>query len=511
MRKPSKKIVIVGAGPGGTAAAMLLAHRGFDVHVYERNDAIGGRTGEGRMGDYRFDLGPTFLMMKFLLDELFEETGRSASDYLTFQRLEPMYDLVFADRRMTVYDDKVRMREAIEACFPGEGEGLQRFLDREQERFRVLYPCLQRDYASLTSYVSVALLKAFPQIALGRSLYDVLSDYFQSEDLRLAFTFQSKYLGMAPWECPGLFGMIPYVEHAYGVFHVHGGLNRIPSALAQVATEAGATFHLSSPVRQVVLDGRAVRGIELESGERVMADEVILNADFGYAMQRLFPPGYLRKYAPKQMEQRSFSCSTFMLYLGVDRLYPAEHHTIIFAEDYRRNLTDIGRHIHTEDDISVYVRNASINDPSLAPEGHSSLYVLAPVSNNRADVNWDEAKSRFRERVLDILERRGGFPDLRSHIVTETMITPWDWDRKQNVHLGATFNMGHSMGQLLYFRPHNKFEEADNCYLVGGGTHPGSGLPTIFESARISSNLICDKYGVPYARPRSYDEIHQDG
>jgi phytoene desaturase len=460
------------------------------------------------MGQYRFDLGPTFLMMKFLLDELFEDAGRKIGDYLECRALDPMYRLNFSDRTMLARPHPDDMREEIERAFPGEGAGLDRFLSAESVRFRKLYPCLQKDYGSPAAFLHKTLLSALPHIAPGRSLYDVLSTYFRSEQLRLAFTFQSKYLGMSPWDCPGLFAMIPYTEHAHGVYHVMGGLCRIPEAFAKVAQEEGAEINTSCAVKRVLLEGERACGVELENGEKVFCDDVVINADFGHAMSTLFPDSNLGKYGAAALAKRKYSCSTFMIYLGLDRTYPeAEHHTIVFAQDYKKCLEDITRAKILSDDLSVYVRNAVNLDPSCAPPGHSALYILAPVPNNTSGIDWSEHKAAYRENILQLLEARTAYKDVRRHIREELILTPADWENQTSVFLGATFNLGHSWDQMLYFRPHNKFELFDNTYLVGGGTHPGSGLPTIFESARISSNLICDKYGVPHPKPKAFEEL----
>src|SRR6201996_8991452 len=279
-----RRVVIVGAGPGGLATAMLLAQRGFRVQVFEKQDVIGGRNAKFRLREYRFDLGPTFLMMKFLLDELFAEGGRRSSDYLQFRKLDPMYSLNFPGKTMLARSHPDEMKAEIEKSFPGEGASFDRFLERESIRFERLYPCLQKPYGTLSSLVSPTLLAAVPHIAAGRSLHNVLASYFRSEQLRLAFTFQSKYLGMSPWDCPGLFTMIPYTEHAHGVYHVMGGLCRIPEAFAKVAKESGARIHTAAPVREVLLENGRARGVILSTGETVSADEVVINADFGHAM-----------------------------------------------------------------------------------------------------------------------------------------------------------------------------------------------------------------------------------
>ncbi len=485
---------------------MILAHRGFRVTVLEKEKTVGGRTGEISVDGYRFDIGPTFLMMKYVLDELFAQTGRRTESYLDCARLDPMYRLDFGSKVLTAFADRARMKDEIERVFPGQGKQMDAFYARESERFKFLYPCLQKDYASLSSFFSLDLLKAVPHVAAGRSLYDVLSDYFEPEELRLAFTFQSKYLGMSPWDCPGLFAMIPFTEHAHGVFHVMGGLSRIAEAFARVAKEEGAEIRTSTSVKQLIVEGGRVVGAELANGEAIRCDEAVVNADFAWAAENLFPAGSLRKYTPQKLQELKYSCSTYMIYLGLDKVYDLDHHAIYFAKDYKRNLEDISQHFRLSDDFSFYVRNASKTDPSLAPPGHSALYVLVPVPNQKSGVDWEKESPAFRERVFLALVTRTRLKNFREHIKVERIISPLDWEKKMSVYQGATFNLGHGLDQMLYFRPRNKFEEVDNCYLVGGGTHPGSGLPTIFESARISANLLCDKYGVSRPLPLPFSE-----
>ena len=492
-----KHVVVVGAGPGGLTTAMLLAHRGFKVTVCEKAPHVGGRNAPIHLNGYTFDTGPTFLMMKFILDEVFEESGRRIDDYLKCVKLEPMYRLQFDDFAIDPTTDREAMLKQLDRHFPGNSQGYDKFLKHEKHRFHRMYPCLQKDYASLKQYLSPDFLRALPNLSLGRSLIGVLGDYFKGDRLKLSFTFQAKYLGMSAWECPGAFAILAYVEHAFGVYHVMGGLSEISEAMARVCREHGVDLRLNTPVKQLVLEGRRVRGVQLENGETLLSDETVINADFGYAMTNLVPPGVLKKYTPQKLDKREFSCSTFMLYLGLDKVYDMPHHTIVFASDYHRNIDDIFRRKTLSQDISFYVRNASVTDPTLAPPGHSSLYVLVPVPNKTASIDWSKEQAAFRDLVIKSIEKRTSMKDLSSHIREEIVYTPDTW-QAQHIHFGATFNLAHTLSQMLYLRPRNKFEELDNCYLAGGGTHPGSGLPTIYESGRIAANLISRKYGVPF-------------
>ncbi len=496
--KQKPKIAIIGAGPGGLTAGMLLAHRGFDVTIFEKRDGCGGRNASFTLpGGFVFDLGPTFLMMKYVLDEVFAETGRKSSDYLSFTRLAPMYRLSFVDKYIDMHDNQERMRAEWERVFPDEVGGLERFERRESKRLARLLPCLLKDYGSFTRLYDKAFLRAIPHFSVGRSLFDVLGDYFKSSDARICFTFQSKYLGMSPWECPGAFGMIPYVEHRHGIYHVEGGLSKISEAMAKVVEEEGGRIRYGTAVEQIVFDGRRATGVRLADGTEESFDRVIINADFGHALTHLVPEGAVSKYPREKVESKKYSCSTFMLYLGLSKRYDLRHHTIVFAEDYRKNVDEIFGGQLSYPDFSFYVRDASVTDATIAPEGKTALYVLVPAPNRQLgkDIDWAAETPRIRARVLELLASRLGMTDVAEHIEAERIVTPADWEEKHDVMFGATFNLAHNLGQMLWFRPHNRLESVEHVYLVGGGTHPGSGLPTIYESGRISADLIRREFG----------------
>lgn len=294
----------------------------------------------------------------------------------------------------------------------------------------------------------------------------------------------------------GKFGLVPYIEHSEGVFHIKGGLNKISEGMARSAQEDGAIFHYNTKVKQIIVEqGKAV-GIRTESGEEWFGDEVVVNADFGYAVEKLFAPGILKKYTPKKLEKKGISCSIFMLYAGMRTTFPLEHNTIVFAPDYKKNVEDVFSGRLSGDNISFYIRNTSNTDPDDAPKGKSALYILVPVPNKRAGINWSIKAQNVRNAVVHQIEERLGFKDFSSMIEVEKIITPDEWETEYNVYRGAVFNLAHNLGQMLWFRPHNKFEDVDNCYLVGGGTHPGSGLPTIFQSGTIVADLISKKYNL---------------
>lgn len=488
-------IAVIGAGPGGLASAMLLSAQGFNVHVFEKQPYTGGRTSSFTKEGYTFDLGPTFFSMPHIFEEVFRKSGRNLYDYMTLKFLDPMYTLQFDDLIFRASSDRETMKKTINSHFPGYGAAYERFMDDTRKKMNALMPVLQNKHASLLDYFRLRSLKAVPQLELGKSLHDVLSDYFDDERLKLSFTFQSKYLGMSPWECPGAFSILSFMEHEYGVFHPVGGLNQLTKAMAQVVKEHGGQIHTGTGVRKLIMSGnRTVTGIELDNGEAVQADEVIMNADFAQGMSQLIDDNKRRKYKNIKLADKKYSCSTFMIYAGMNTKVNLDHHTVLFSKDYKRNVEEITHSKILSADPSVYVQNASVTDSSLAPEGKSSLYILAPVPNNFSRIDWEKNKMSFRQLILEQVARKTGLTDIESKIETETILTPSDWEHDKHVYKGATFNLAHNLGQMMYFRPHNQFKEIRHLWLTGGGTHPGSGLPTILESAKITSGLITAAY-----------------
>lgn len=486
----NRRVIIVGAGPGGLTAGMLLSSRGYRVDIYEKAAHVGGRNSRLQLGEYAFDVGPTFLMLTEFLEGIFKETGRDIRAYLDIRRLDPLYRLRFSGNRDFLPSNDVENTcRQIDRLFPGDRDGYKRFLEREKVKFDHITPCLAINYDRPWHYLRMRLLKALPHLDAFTTVYNRVAAYFRHEDLRLAMTFQSKYLGMSPWSCPGTFTILPFIEHKWGVYHTIGGLNAISSAMAKVIRENGGEIHLGTPVDRILIENKRAAGVKLADGTEERAEATVINADFAYAMRRLVAPENRKTYSDERLQAMEYSCSTFMLYLGVAKRYDIPHHNIIFAEDYHKNLNEVTRWKKIPEDPSLYIQNACATDPTLAPAGKSTIYVLVPVPNNTSRIDWDREKTNFRNRVIETIKRRTELTDIDRHIEAERMITPADWER-DNIFNGATFNLAHSLDQMLYFRPHNQFEEFKDCYLVGGGTHPGSGLPTIYMSGKITADLL---------------------
>ena len=496
----TRKVAIVGTGPGGLAAAMLLAKAGVDVTVYESRDVMGGRsstvTGATDVGTFRFDMGPTFFLYPRVLADIFTACGRRLEDEVELIRLDPQYHLVFeggGDIQAT--GNMERMAAEIARFSPKDAAALPRFMSDNRKKLAAFRPVLENAFNSMRDLLRPDVIRGLSRLRPHRSVDSDLGTYFKDERIRLAFSFQSKYLGMSPFRCPSLFTILSFMEYEYGVYHPRGGTGAVIAAMARVARDLGVKIHLSERVEDVLFEGRRAVGVRTKSGES-RYDAMVIGSDFAQTMTRLIPDSIRRRWTDRKIESKKFSCSTFMLYLGIEGSIPdLSHHTIYLADDYRRNIAEIEAGL-APSEPSFYVQNACITDPALAPPGHSTLYVLVPVGHRVGEgVDWAAEQARYRALTLKRLERIG-IPDIEKRIRFEKVLTPQGWEHDLQVYRGATFNLAHNLGQMLHFRPRNRFEDLEGVYLVGGGTHPGSGLPVIFESARITSRLMAEDLGL---------------
>lgn len=492
MSAKRKKVCIVGAGPGGLANAMLMAQAGADVTLFERADRVGGRCSAIEAEGFRFDTGPTFFLYPRVLEEIFQSVGRNLWRDVPMTRLDPQYRLEFgAGGRIDATPDLQRMHAEIARIAPQDADSFARFMNENRTKLERFRPILESPFNGILDLLRPSVLKAVPWVRPWRSVADDLGQHFSDPRLITAFSFQSKYLGMSPFQCPSLFTILAFLEYEFGVFHPTGGCAAVSEKMADIAREMGVDIRLEEPVEKLHFDGRKAVGLQSRSGGHQF-DSLVINADFAQAMKTLVPNHLRSSWNDKKLDRSKYSCSTFMMYLGIEGRYDhLPHHTIYIAKDYERNLDEIDRLKVLSEDPSFYVQNAGVTDSTLAPAGMSTLYVLAPVAHHSPTIDWKSQSAMFRRRVVKQLAKVG-LDDVEERIRFEKIVTPDDWQNGYQIFRGATFNLAHNLGQMLHARPRNRFDDLKHVYLVGGGTHPGSGLPVIYESARISARLMCD-------------------
>ncbi len=498
----TKRILVIGAGPGGMATAMRLAHKGYAVELFEAEDRVGGRMRGFTLGDYAFDTGPTILQVPRVYEELFNEVGLNFYDYVRLLRLDPNTRLRFWDDTVLDLTSNIpAFKQQLAALRPDLPDAFERWYVEHIRKEVVGYaPYLGTPVRPVLDYLRPAELAAALPFRPWETLYDHYWRHFQDERMVYGLSYPAKYLGMHPSACSSVFSLIAFLEFEYGIWHPEGGFRALAQALGKAAADLGVQIHLNTPVKQVWIDGRTVRGIELASGERIAADAVVVNADFGYAQQQLLPPQARGRYTDQKLKRMHFSCSTFMLYLGVDRRYEGLPHHQLYLSDHirKRERPYVDDSALDETNPSFYVCNPTLIDPCNAPEGHSTLFILVPIPNTSYKVDWDAKQASYRDLILDRLPLLG-FDHVRDHIVVEECYTAVTWEQEYRTYLGAVFNLGHDWAQLGPLRPHIRADYARGLYWIGGAVHPGSGLMTILEAARSATTFITED--LPIAQP----------
>ncbi|MBG9989280.1 phytoene desaturase [Aerococcaceae bacterium DSM 111176] len=485
-----KKVSVIGAGTAGLAAAVRLQTEGYDVHLYEKNSKIGGKMFQINEEGYRFDVGPTIVMTPDIYNEVFEYAGRDPKDYIPMQKLDPMIGVTYRDgKKFNLSNDFVELIKLLEEESEEDTSGFIKYMSNIYERYLVAKnKILNRSYRSLGEFINPKSLLDIYRLKTFDNAYNEMGKFIKNDYLKKMFAFQTLYIGISPHSGPSLYNMIPMLEMFYGIWHIKGGMYSMAKGMADLFEELGGTIHLNAPVEEILIEDKEAKGIRV-NGEEILSDYTMVNADFPYTMTNLIPNEKDRgKYTDKKVNNMEYSCSCFILYLGVDKAYPTEAvHTFHIADDFDRNISDIFDAGVLPEDPSIYVFNVSQVDKSLSPEDRDSLYVLVPVPELSLFDEWtEETIQNYREKVLNILTDIEPFQDIKEHIRYESIYTPKMFEENFNAYNGATFGLRPSLFQSAYFRPHNKFDYADNLYFCGSSIHPGAGVPTVLQSAKLS-------------------------
>jgi len=490
----AEKVVVIGSGFGALGAAIRLAARGYQVEIYEKLDQPGGRGITFKKDGYSFDAGPTVITAPFMFDELFELAGRDIKDYVEIVPLDPFYRIFDHTGKAFDYNgDTEFIFNQIDNWNPADKQGYQRFMNTTQAIFEKGFVQLaDQPFLGVGDMMRVApdLIK----LQSYRSVYGYVSQFIENEFLRRTFSFHPLLIGGNPFDSSSIYAMIHYLEREWGVHFAKGGTGALVAALAQLFEELGGRFHFNTEVEEILVNGRRATGIRLADGTVVQADHVISNADVAFTYMKMIPAKArgLRNSNTRYEKLTRYSMSLFVIYFGTKKRYNdgrLAHHNIILSERYKGLLADIFDNKVLADDFSLYLHMPTLTDPSLAPEGGESFYVLSPVPHLGADIDWTTAAKPYRDLIMQFLEDNY-LPDLQENIVVESMIDPLYFQNTLNSHLGTAFSVEPTLTQSAWFRPHNRSEDFDNLYFVGAGTHPGAGLPGVLSSSKIAETLI---------------------
>ena len=482
--------LVIGAGIGGVATAARLARSGYEVTVVEKNAEPGGRCGRIVRDGHRFDIGPTLFLMPEVFEETYAALGERLSDHLDLRRINPTYQIRFGDgAELRLTPDINTMQGQLEQIEPGSFGGFLRYLEEGRRHYKMsLRHFVGRNFYSLPDYFSPGNLPLLFKLRALNKHYANIGNYFQNPMLKAAFTFQNMYLGLSPYDAPATYSLLQYTELADGVWFPMGGMYRTIETLVAIAEAKGVRFIYNAPVEKIEVERQRANGVVLSDGRRLTADTIVANADLPYVYRELLPD----RAEADRLERMKYTCSAIMFYWGVDKVYPQlGHHNVFLAGDYRASFDRIFKDHTLPDEPSFYVHAPTRTDPVAAPSGQDTLMALVPVGHLDESIgqNWDALQSRARRAVLDRLKQIG-LNDLTDHIKFEVSYTARDWNQKFNLVKGAAFGLSHNFMQVGYLRPHNRHRKYRNLYFVGASTHPGTGLPIVLLSARLTTERI---------------------
>jgi len=487
----ARHAVVIGAGFGGIAAALRLRARGLAVTLIDQCPRLGGRAQVFERDGFRFDAGPTVLTAPFLFEELFARFDKRLSDYVELIPLAPWYRFRFADGTMFDYGpDEATTEAEIARLSPDDVAGWRRFGAHSRAVYELAFDGLA-DQPFHDPRTLIRQVPAFIRLRAFDSVWRCVSRFMRDDRLRRAFSIQPLLLGGNPFTTTSIYTLINHLERADGIWFPRGGTGALVDALGTLLREEGVATRLATTVRRIDVKGRRTTGVTLADGERVPADLVVSNGDPMHVYRELVSADALSPMARLRLRRASLSMGLFVLFFGTHRQWPeVAHHTITFAERHRGLLDDIFERKVLADDMSLYLHRPTATDPSFAPPGGDSFYVLCPVPNLEAtDIDWREVGPRLAERILAHLEETV-LPGLRGHLGPTFWMTPEDFRSDYASHAGAGFSIAPKFTQSAWFRFHNRGEGIAGLFHVGAGTHPGAGMPGVLLSARVLDRLL---------------------
>ena len=488
--QPRQPAIVIGGGFGGIAAALRLAAKGYEVELIEKLGALGGRAQVYVKDGFRHDAGPTVITAPFLFEELFAIFGKKMSDYIELRPIEPWYRFVFADGKTFNYGGTVADTLAEIGCFnPTDQDGYLKLLSISKSIYAIGFEKL----SDQPFHNWVSMLKSIPaliRLKSYRTVWQLVSRNLKDPYLRQVFSIQPLLVGGNPFSTTCIYNLIHYLERQWGVRFAMGGTGALVAALTRLLEESGVKITLNTTVEKILITKQKVQGVQLKNDKQIDSSLVISNADPAYCYSNMIDTKHQKYITRLKTKKAKFSMGLFVLYFGTKRTYPEiAHHTIWMGERYKSLLTDIFDKKILTDDFSMYLHRPTATDPSFAPKGCDSFYVLVPVPNLQGKVDWSREAKPLQARVVAALSKTI-LPDLEKHIVADFYKTPDDFKNDYLSLYGAGFSIAPIFSQSAWFRYHNRGEGISGLYHVGAGTHPGAGLPGVLSSAKVIDNLI---------------------
>jgi phytoene desaturase len=499
-----KKAVIIGSGFGGLASAIRLRARGMDVTLLEKNAKVGGHAYQLKKDGYTFDMGPSLITAPDIIENVFQAAGRTMEDYLELLPLDPFYRIYFHDKTFIDYTgDPEKIKQEMRKYNTQDADNYDAFM----EASKGIYDAVITDGLGSTPFMDLKTMFSFIPKALKlkalHPAHHLVTKFFKDFRHRFMFSFHPLFIGGSPFRSPAVYLMIPYLERKGGVWFTEGGMYSVVEAFEKVFLELGGTIRTQAEVQEITITNGKATGVQV-GNEYLPADAVVSNADIIHTYKDLIPQQHRKRWTNGKIQRTKYSMGAFLMYIGVKKQYPELlHHTLILSERYKELVKDIFDNHVLPEDFSMYLHVPTRTDADMAPEGCESMYVLIPVTNMKADIDWNAIKQKYADTVIDYLENEFGMEDFRKNIEVLELFTPADFAEQRNSYLGSAWGVEPHFLQTAYFRPHNRSEDIDNLYFVGAGTHPGAGVPGVLLSSEATEKVIAKDMGLESSPPIS--------
>jgi phytoene desaturase len=490
MKVNARQAIVIGSGFGGIAAALRLRAKGYRVTVIDKSPMLGGRAQVFKRNGFKHDAGPTVITAPFLLEELFYLYDERLEDHIKLVPLNPWYRFYFSDKTTFNYGGTLEETlDQIEKIEPKDKQGYLKLLKHSKSIFDIAFTQL----SAIPFHRFLLMVSLIPKLLILRSyetVWSMVSRHLTNPKLRQAFSIQPLLVGGNPFSTTSIYGLIHYLERAYGVFFAMGGTGAIVDALRGLMERNNIETVLNTTVKKLVIENNTVTGLILENGTKLDADIVVSNADVSYLYQNMVDKEHVAISSKLKLKVAHYSMGLFVIYFGTTKKYPdVVHHTIWLGKSYKELLSNIFDKKILSDDFSLYIHRPTATDESFAPEGCDSFYVLCPVPNLKANVDWSLEGEVLKNKIIEALDQTI-LPDLKNHITEDFFMTPKDFSSEYLSTFGAGFSIAPLFRQSAWFRFHNKAEGIKNLYITGAGTHPGAGLPGVLCSAKVVDTLI---------------------
>jgi len=485
-----KKVIIIGSGIGGLSTAVRLLSKGYDVKVYEKENTIGGKTNQLVHPPFTFDLTASILMDRKTYEEVFYDARLDYKDYIEFIKIDPIYRSFYADG--TFYDfnrDVVSLIKNLESISIDDSIGYMKFLAEVYKRYIIANNhFLQKSFERPSDFFNISSLKHALKTKAFSTSHKLISKYIKDEKLQKFLCYQSLYVGISPYDGPSIYTLVPVISQLYGLWHLKGGMYSYVKALEKAIYHLGGVIETNYTVDEIIISDNKAIGIKSKEKEEVFADIIVSNADFSYTIDTLIKSDIHKgKYTTRKLDTMKYTCSTFIIYLGLKKKYPQlSVHNLYLNNDFKKNI-DSAFTGHLPLNPSFYIYCPTKVDDSMITTNGECISIVVRVPNLFfGNIIWSEDTVKFmRNQTLSNLKNIPGLEDLENNIIYENYLTPQNLKHNFNSYAGAAFGLSPTLTQTNYFRPHFKSDHVKDLYFVGGSVHPGPGVSIVLLSSKL--------------------------